>query len=152
MDYAQTGGSNWTIDHTTIYMPRSPNWVSGPGTSPGTGWNETFVMDGSGHHITNTVAWDGRAITPGTSVSNNCEWSPYGNHHLLSGSIGGINADPQFVSPPPLTSPDATGGSNGASPTSPTMADFVNANFAIGGGACSGLGSSITSVAMLLAQ
>jgi hypothetical protein len=153
MGYGTTNPTGWSIDHTTIYMARSPNWAASPGSVVGTGWNESLILDGSGHRITNSVVFDGRVLVSGASYSGNCEWSPYGNGNLMTGSLGGLKASPQFLAPPPLTSPDATSGTTSSVPTGPTLQQLLGADYTVGGGsACAGRGSSLGSVAQLLAQ
>ncbi len=151
MGYAATLPTGWVIDHTTIYMARSPSWHLSQ-SYPGTGTNESLIIDGSNHQLTNSLIYDGRVFNSGFTYANNCEWSPYGNNTLEAGTVNGLRVDPQLVRPPPLTVPDATLGLTGATPTSPTMQDFINADYTIGGGACLGKGSSLTSVAQLLAS
>jgi hypothetical protein len=151
--YSNTASTNWTIDHTTVYTVRSPNWkTANPGSTVGNGWNNSISVSpiSTGLRITNSIAVDGRmGLGASPTLTNNCNWSPYGS--MLSGSIG-TYADPQMASPPPLAFPDATAGMNSTTPTSPTLADEANADYRVTAGTCLGKGSSITSVAQLLAQ
>jgi len=147
--YAGIQNNNWLISNVTIYMPRSPNWkTSNPGGTVGDGYNQSIKMDQSstGLRVSNTVIYDGNIVIPPGTFSNNCQFN------LISGTIGGTVANPQFASPPPATVPDATGGLNSVTPSHPTLAELEAADYTITGGACLGKGSSVTSVAQLLAQ
>ncbi len=128
--YGGTSPQNWVIDHVTSYVNRNTTKaVVG-------GFNFALSLQGSNHQITNSVFYDGRidlAAATNVQSSGNC------SYNLISGSISGITADPQFVAPPPGNPP--------------TIQDSINANFALKPGSpCTGKGSSITSIALLLGQ
>ncbi len=126
MGYGGSPSQNWTLDHDTLYMNSYPgNYI--PGLY---GWSHAIYLEGGGHKLTNSIIYGGDVTMPaGTAYSNNCQFG------LTGGNIG-TNADPGFV----------------RKPLNVSLADSTLADFTVTNPACAGKGSSITSVAMLLAQ
>lgn len=126
MGYGGTASQNWTLDHITTFMISYPgNYVS-----PLSGWSHAILVEGSGHKLTNSIVYGGDVSLPGgTQYANNCQFG------LTGGNIG-TNADPGFVRKPNNTS----------------LQDSAAADFTVNNPACAGRGSSVTSVAMLLAS
>ncbi len=126
MGYGGSPSQNWTLDHDTLYMNSYPgNYI--PGLY---GWSHAIYLEGAGHKLTNSIVYGGDVTMPaGTVYSNNCQFG------LTGGNIG-TNADPGFV----------------RKPLNVSLADSTLADFTVTNPACAGKGSSITSVAMLLAQ
>jgi len=126
MGYAGSPSQNWTLDHVTLFMNSYPgNYIAGL-----SGWSHAIYLEGGGHKLTNSIVYGGDVTMPaGTVYSGNCQFG------LTGGNIG-TTADPRFTRKPNNTS----------------LADSAAADFTVNNPACAGKGSSITSVAMLLAQ
>ncbi len=125
--YNDSPSQNWALDHVTSYINRDTNKdILG-------GWDWALSVEGSNHSITDSIFYDGRI---GLSAASNVRASGNVSYNLLSGSIAGVTADPQFVRPP----------------ASRSLRDAINADYTPRATAAQGKGSAITSVAQLLGQ
>lgn len=124
MGYSYLKESNWTLDHDTIISPANAIAI----------W-----VEGTGHVVTNSIFYEGQIILPDglAASSGNCQWNT--NHDTAA--LAGITADPEFVT-------------NAASfGDSTPLAQIASGNYALQPGSpCTGKGSSITSVARLIAS
>lgn len=133
-------GSNATITNSGS----SANWVIDHVTSIGQADNLTF--EGSGNTVTNSILYDGFLLLNNAvaSSSNNCTFGTTASQ----GTINGQNVDPQFktdLSSYPNHTTDIT--------QYPDLSVLENGDFAVKSSSpCSGLGSSITSVADFLSM
>lgn len=128
MGYPNIPSQNWTIDHVTTVMDNICS-SDNPGCSL---TDHDVYLEGAGHHITNSIFYQGRNSSPGNiSYGNNCQFN------LISGTFQGIVANPQFT--------------NFQSSSPFTIQSLMNGDFTSTNSTCgSGRGSSITSVAQLL--
>jgi hypothetical protein len=124
MGYPNVKEHNWTLDHDTVVSPGDAIAI----------W-----LEGSGHVVTNSIFYEGQIILPDglAASSDNCEWQT--NHNTAA--VAGITADPGFV-----TDASSFG-------VSTTLAQIAAGDYALKPGSpCAGKGSSITSVAQLIAS
>lgn len=114
--------NNWTIDHTTVFMNASENALS---------WT------GNNASVTNSIVYGGGFYLPtGLAVSGgNCQW----NTRAGSTQIKGLTANPLFNT-------NVSGFGAFPSLTTQASADFGLQTIT----PCPGVGSSMTSVAMLI--
>jgi hypothetical protein len=135
LGYPQISSQNWTIQNVTSFTI-APNV---DGNTP----NNIF-LEGPGHKITSSIFYGGHIGLPtNTTNSGNCVFNTSGNTVASNGQtielINGQNVDPNFVT-------NVSGFTNATS-----LATLANANFALQQSSpCSGVGSSITSVAQLI--
>jgi hypothetical protein len=124
MGYSYLKEQYWTLDHDTIVSPGNAIAI----------W-----VEGTGHVVTNSIFYEGQIDLPDglAASSGNCQWNT--NHDTTA--IVGNTADPQFVT-------DASS-FNDSTP----LAQIAAGNYSLlPGSPCAGKGSSITSVAQLIAS
>lgn len=123
MGYAGLKESGWHIDRVTVV-----------GINP----SVALWVEGVNHSITNSIFYNGHIVLPDglAHSSGNCQWNTDGN----TTAIAGQTIDPQFITNVSSFS-DST-----------PLAQIANANFAVQPNSpCAGKGSTITSVAQLIA-
>jgi hypothetical protein len=116
--------TNWTIDHVTAI-----------------GQSDNLTLEGTGNTVTNSIFYDGYLLLNNsiTSSANNCQWN-------TSGMPGAQSADPKFVTDLSSYPAHTTTISQ-----YPAISLLQNGDFSLQSGSpCTGLGSSITSVAQLI--
>lgn len=124
MGYPAVKESRWTLDRDTIISPGNAIAI----------W-----VEGTGHVVTNSILYGGQVLLPDglAASSGNCQWNT--NHDTTA--LPGMTANPGFV-----TNASSFGDST-------PLAQLANGNYSLRPGSpCAGKGSSITSVARLIAS
>ena len=123
MGYPAVRETGWKIDHVTVV---------------GLNASTALWIEGVNHSVTNSIFYNGHIVLPdGLAISsNNCQWKTDGN----TSAIAGKTINPQFIT-----------NISSFSDSTP-LEQIANANFALQPNSlCAGKGSSITSVAQLIA-
>ena len=123
MGYSGLKEVGWKIDHVTVV---------------GVNASIALWIEGVNHSVINSIFYNGHIVLPDglANSSSNCQWKTDGN----TSAIVGRTIDPQFIT-------DISSFSD-----STPLEQIANANFALQPNSpCAGEGSSITSVAQLIA-
>lgn len=140
MSTAITAGQRWTIENVTSWMAQ----YNGHGAT-----HYASIVEGTGHVVRDSIFYGGVVIVSGTGLGTPCAAvTTSGNYQFNNGATNvgcstgaiGTNADPLFVAAPTWAG-------------SPTLQQVIDGNYALQGGSpAAGKGSSLTSVAQLLAE
>ncbi len=123
MGYPAVRETGWKIDHVTVV---------------GLNVSTALWIEGVNHSVTNSIFYNGHIVLPDglANSSNNCQWKTDGN----TSAIVGKTINPHFMT-----------NISSFSDSTP-LEQIANANFALQPNSlCAGKGSSITSVAQLIA-